>query len=735
MINISTSALKPSQYRQYVKGWNKERYADLFRKYTGDRNNYRIHLPLVAGAKRVAYAPVPEAIQKSVAEKGYVVEDYITGIAVDVSGKRRIKIGKLLSPELQQVFANDKTRSNARNAASGNQMIVISRHPYDVAGMSTDRGWVSCMHLVGGSNAHYVKDDIKHGSIIAYLVNKDDLNLQRPSARILLRVYKADNGKKGLFPSGIYGARSQLFFDTVRKWCSEVNATYFGIPYGMTMDLLDDLYNDGRKTIVNDNYNPETALKDLEATLRANPKSVVEELGMFETKFGSDVSEFYSLVNSIRSKEMELRLAESAVLKMRILVEDNNVTLAYKDCAEIAARGYCHNPITFTTNDALALIRVSALMGQKLLTEIDAIKVAAATVRVDDSLSMPSLYERLLKAEASRPLLDAAPKFGLSQEKALSLMTRDNHNNWHRVVLTKEEIKILRRTWKAEGVDELPPYYEMALAPATKMPAAFKKYLSDLNAEILRGVLTGRANRPNDFKLILERMPADKWASAFRGVHLLPLLANSTFQRQIQDTAFDAMRPYLAKRFVDFCKGETKRGSYLLRILVTMEGSLSGRQYGGAFFRAVPDEVWMEPAAMLIGLGALLNGSGSRAATEGEMGITGWIAESPIRVMALANTEDFNGGPFAQVMQAIESDPSSCYKMIAMLKQALAAVPSFSRVVRDFPLLQAAYNVQEAADEAEENGTTLAQELQERTGALISTRAAQILLDSHLADV
>ena len=732
MLHISTSALKPSQYRQYVKGWNKERYADLFRKYTGDRNNYRIHLPLVAGAKRVAYAPVPEAIQKSVAEKGYVVEDYITGIAVDASGKRRIKIGKLLSPELQQVFANDKSRSNARNAASGNQMIVISRHPYDVAGMSTDRGWVSCMHLVGGSNAKYVKDDIVQGSIIAYLVSKDDLNLQRPSARILLRVYRAENGKKGLFPSGIYGARSQLFFDTVRKWCSEVNATYFGIPYGMTMDLLDDLYNDGRKTVVNDNYDPATALKELEKTLRANPKSVVEELGMFETKFGSDASEFYALVNAINSKEMDMRLAESAVRKIRILVEDNAVTLAYKDCAEIAARGYCHNPSTFVTHDALALLRVSALMGQKLLSEIDAFKVAASTVRAERDISMSRLYTMLMDVEASRPLLDAAPKFGISPAKALSLMTTDTHNNWHRVTLTKAELKILKRTWADEGVDELPPYYEAALAPDTKMPAMFKKFVEAANNEFVRGRSTGSTHSPATMKLLIERMPADKWATAFRGSYLMPLLVHSTYANDTNDTAISAMRPYLAKRIADYMKDETKRGNFMVKLMLPFEGAMSGPQYGPEFFHAIPDALWTEPAMAMIGLDVLLNGSGGRGEIEGALGITSWISAAPVRIMALANTEDFNGGPFGSVMNAIAADPKTANKMLTLLKQALRNVPSFLRVARMFPLMQAAYNVQESVGDAQEHGVTIEEELRDRFGADFNPAAVRMLLNSGL---
>lgn len=43
---LSVAALQPSQYRKYVKGWNKQRYEELFKKYTNDPKAYRIYLPL-----------------------------------------------------------------------------------------------------------------------------------------------------------------------------------------------------------------------------------------------------------------------------------------------------------------------------------------------------------------------------------------------------------------------------------------------------------------------------------------------------------------------------------------------------------------------------------------------------------------------------------------------------------------------------------------------------------------
>lgn len=50
-------------------------------------------------------------------------------------------------------------------------VVIISRHPYDVASMSTNRQWTSCKNLHSGCNRHYVKGEV--GRIaVAYLTKK-----------------------------------------------------------------------------------------------------------------------------------------------------------------------------------------------------------------------------------------------------------------------------------------------------------------------------------------------------------------------------------------------------------------------------------------------------------------------------------------------------------------------------------------------------------------------------------
>ena len=243
-IMISLSALAPSQYRKYVKGWNKGRYAEYFKKFAGS-DTYRIYIPL---NKVVDIAPeAPTLIQEAINSLGYSVEDYRAGIAVGKDGKRRVRIGKLLAkmPDLQKMFNEDKTRSAYKN----NHIICISRHPYDIAGMSTNRGWYSCMNLEKGVNKEYVADEITIGSIVAYIIEEKDLNIKNPVARTLIKPFTLKDGKSKrpilVADPNVYGTDINGFVLTVQKWLNKnINK---GARIG-NYELNEDSYDDGKTT-------------------------------------------------------------------------------------------------------------------------------------------------------------------------------------------------------------------------------------------------------------------------------------------------------------------------------------------------------------------------------------------------------------------------------------------------------------------------------------------------------
>lgn len=146
-------------------------------------------------------------VQGDMEEHGYTIEkwNYIDG-TMDISfqdnrGNTKIrkdqKIGKVLAKICDETLINffkiDPIRlgKNISSAIDSNNLwIVISNHAYDIAGMSTNRDWTSCMNILNGENKEYVAADIEFGTLIAYIIDKNDTNIEHPYGRILIKPYK-----------------------------------------------------------------------------------------------------------------------------------------------------------------------------------------------------------------------------------------------------------------------------------------------------------------------------------------------------------------------------------------------------------------------------------------------------------------------------------------------------------------------------------------------------------------
>ena len=239
---LSLSAIKLSDYRAWEgrKHWKKDSYKNIFEKYTNKKNAYRIYLPLNGKYITNKIKPLPAVVEylKSI---GYEIEDYVAGIAIKAGQKKNpTRIGKLLKsePDLLQKFVQHKTKLGIKKESD--LLVVISRHPYDIMGMSTDRGWTSCTNLgvksiqneeenEDGANAEYVYNDVKQGHLIAYLISKTDLNIQHPKARVRILRYDAlepnQKGQKFIFypHPEIYGTEVPKFIPTILTWIDEIN--------------------------------------------------------------------------------------------------------------------------------------------------------------------------------------------------------------------------------------------------------------------------------------------------------------------------------------------------------------------------------------------------------------------------------------------------------------------------------------------------------------------------------
>jgi len=154
-------ALKPSQFREYVKEFDRERYKDIFMKHHDehDRNFFRIYLNLESEKSETQ-----KEIEELFSQNDIEIIDYIEGKAKFKSAKNISRIGQLLQrlernhPDKEKIkslmkrFVEDPQRK-----AGQNLMVCISRHPYDIAGSDTDRSWSNCLTIGDEDSRRYAK--------------------------------------------------------------------------------------------------------------------------------------------------------------------------------------------------------------------------------------------------------------------------------------------------------------------------------------------------------------------------------------------------------------------------------------------------------------------------------------------------------------------------------------------------------------------------------------------------
>jgi len=197
-------------------------------------------------------------IEDHISKHGFKIKDYKKGIATDKYG-RETSIGKALvktkAPiELKHKFDNDPSRQQ-QQSSDDTHHVVISRHPHHVAGM-TSKGheWQSsCMNFTGGMYNHHLKDDVKHGTHVAYLAHKKDDKIKSPLARVALKKFTNvdDPNDHILRPENrTYGNAPDSFTHTVHRAIER----YFPGRHDAIYKKNENVYNDGgNKYIVGKN--------------------------------------------------------------------------------------------------------------------------------------------------------------------------------------------------------------------------------------------------------------------------------------------------------------------------------------------------------------------------------------------------------------------------------------------------------------------------------------------------
>lgn len=193
----------------------------------------------------INYSADDETVINELEDNGYKVIDYVGGYC-ELNG-RKFKIGKVLNLllklkikeleekktdqesyedkklEIEEYFKNLNIKfssSKARSASSQKGLsIVISQNPHDVAKMSTDRGWTSCMKLTDGAHKDDVFLEVQGGGLVAYLIRPEDINIEHPFARIHIRRFTSDEGENLAVPEDtVYGTDVPGFKEAVENW-------------------------------------------------------------------------------------------------------------------------------------------------------------------------------------------------------------------------------------------------------------------------------------------------------------------------------------------------------------------------------------------------------------------------------------------------------------------------------------------------------------------------------------
>ena len=150
-------------------------------------------------------------------------EDYKSGQTKDSYG-RQTKIGKLLqksgAPEhLARNFENDTTRQ-----AKGFTGLTVrtTRSPEGVAGQTSgNQSWEqqSCKNFTNGVNKRYLKPEVKHGTVVHYLLDHHGKEIARATAH----PHTDSKGNTVYATNSHYGIQHQGFLDHVEQANKEMS--------------------------------------------------------------------------------------------------------------------------------------------------------------------------------------------------------------------------------------------------------------------------------------------------------------------------------------------------------------------------------------------------------------------------------------------------------------------------------------------------------------------------------
>jgi t-SNARE complex subunit (syntaxin) len=223
--------------KKIVSTWHRDPTAIAATDHFFGKGNDDVFEPLQNGVNK---SEVHRAVERHLGQE-IPSEDYKAGHASDKYG-RRVKIGALLqktkaTPDLINQFSNDNTR---QLKSETNMKVRITRSPEGVAGQTSGtQSWVgqSCKNFDDGVHRSLLPYEVRHGTVVAYLHNKDGKEL----ARATLQPYRNKTGDRIYLHNSYYGPSVKEFEDHVNDIASRLSTQK------VSADLYHihpDVYND-----------------------------------------------------------------------------------------------------------------------------------------------------------------------------------------------------------------------------------------------------------------------------------------------------------------------------------------------------------------------------------------------------------------------------------------------------------------------------------------------------------
>ncbi len=407
-------------------------------------------------------AHITDDIIEHIHNNGYSISDAHKGVVSKVinpgvAGREKTVfapiesvLNKTKAPP-QMISEYTKMKRNNDAVASGLH-VVITHSPYGVAAMSTGTSWdkTSCMRMPGGSNCGYLKNDLKRGTHVAYLVHESDPTAFKtgepthPISRIAIKPFHA-GGDDAWKSDTVYRPEQRtygdqgvdLFSTHVSNWANE------NYPLQTATDYIKDnsIYHDTDGSIYR-KIDVDSEKKKMETDSSTYNKDLIYDkpdintlVSHAETLTGRKLKNSISYLTSISN------LDTSHITRMHKMIDNMNID-ELSDTQNEMAKKDLHKNLAFNHGNKFNTDHINSYIDRFGISDMDDLpnKILGSPAlpnKVLDDLS-PNMYDNVRASKITPKHIDKLIDAHLSNPSGTkitqNMLTKFNSKQIYRVI-------------------------------------------------------------------------------------------------------------------------------------------------------------------------------------------------------------------------------------------------------------------------------------------------------------